>query len=402
MKKKINQVFEEHLKDLVIDKKLYDELHSFRIKWSQKDSDYIEFLGGNLTGVHPVRFSSLDESKFFVDILNVDQTSLQYDLHQCDGIDKAMKVSSNVVYLTIYYLMHRFATSKLPNELKKEALEELYFIFAYRVITSLISYYFKYSVNISTAKVVYEKLSNRFLIKRLGTWQKVFQYRTKDIMPGTGIHYFRVLTCNADNATRMIADLQGKIRGYIKTIYLVLIDVNANNEKIISSTMLEEDDDGVGIKNTINIDIGLISYIRSVISRPNDFINDDLVYLIQGLLPNLSPDKFVDTLKYISENPQVKPGDPDDFIEVSIVATLTYLRTKNITSDYNKHTYEILNLMKRYWSSSSVKDERIRYTKNYLYNVAGNATGLKTKWLLATISIGVLLYVFLRSLYRIK
>lgn len=402
MSKKINEVFEEHLKNLVIDKALYDQIHKFRILWTQKDSDYIDFLGGNLTGVHAVRFSSLDEDKFFIDILNVDRDSLRYDLHKAEGIDKNMKVASNVTYLTIYYLMHKFATSKLSTEMKKEALKELYFIFAYKVITSLISYYFKYNVDVGTAKVVYEHLSNRFLIKRLGTWQKVFEYRTKDVLPTDGIHYHRILTCNADNATRMIADLQGKIRGYIKTIFIVLLDVNENNQKIVSTSMLVEDEEGVGIKNVVSVDIGLISYTRSILNKPNDFVNDDLVYLVQGLLPNLAPDKFIETLKYLSTNVQVKPGDPDDFIEVSIVATLNYLRTKDITSDYNKHAYEILNLMKRYWSSSSVKDADIKHIKKYLYDIAGKATGLKTKWLLATITIGVLMYVFIRALYRIK
>lgn len=401
MARKILDVFEEYFKDIAINKELYEKLHSFRINWTQKDSDYIEFLGGNLTGVHPVRFSSLDESKLFVDILNVDQSNLQYDLHRCEGIDKNMKVASNVVYLTLYYFMHKFTTSKLSKEIKDNAIKELYYIFAYRAITSLISNYFKYNVDMGTAKAVFEKLSNRFLIKRLGTWQKVFEYRTKDVLSG-GIHYTRLLTCTADNATRVMPDLQGKIRGYIKTIFLVLLEVNEHNEKIVSTSMLEEDEDGVGIRNIANMDIGLINYIRSIINRPTDFINDDLVYLVQSLLPNLAPDKFIETLKYISNNIQVKPGDPDDFIEVSIVSTLNYIRTKNITSDYNKHAYEILNLMKRYLSSSSVKDEQIKHIKKYLYNVAMDATKLKTNWLLATISIGVMLYVFLRALYRVK
>ena len=82
--------------------------------------------------------------------------------------------------------------------------------------------------------------------------------------------------------------------------------------------------------------------------------------------------------------------------------SLEYLRTRDIVSDYNKHVYKILILMKNYWSSSSVKGADIKHTKEYLFNIAGTATNVKTKWVLTSIVIGVMLYVFLRGLYKNK
>lgn len=395
MKKDITDVCGEYLRHLSFDVKLLMEFKKYRLNWAQKNSSHIEFLGSNLTGVHPIRYSSVDEDMFFIDILGVDQNKLRNDLYLVPGITKAHKVASNVTYITLVYLMHMFLQSNLKNDDKLDAVRELYYIFAYKAISSLYTNYFPYQVTESIAKMVYERLSNRYLIKKLGTWQEVLDYRTKDLLPG-GIHYNRILNLNTDNATRSIADMQSRLRENIKEIYTVLIEVNANNERIYSSSMIQTDEDGESTRDiTIRPD-NYILYINSVIRNENDFINDDLIYLITSIVPNIDKEKFVLTLKELTKLQDYA------FVETIIVATINYMRTKNIINNYEQQTYEILTNMKGYWSSSSVKDKELIRIKKHLYDVASKATKKKTKWLLATITIGVLLYIFLRALYKNK
>ncbi|MCI4435728.1 MAG: hypothetical protein JHC33_02810, partial [Ignisphaera sp.] len=285
MKKDIKDVCGEYLRHLSFDVKLLMEFKKYRLNWAQKNSSHIEFLGSNLTGVHNIRYSSVDEDMLFIDILNVDQNKLRNDLYLVPGINKAHKVASNVTYITLVYLMHMFSQSKLKNDDKSDAIKELYYIFAYKAISSLYTNYFPYPVSESVAKMVYERLSNRYLIKKLGTWQDVLEYRTRDLLHG-GIHYNRILNLNTDNATRIIADMQSRLRENIKEIYNVLVEVNASNERIYSSSMIQTDEEGESTRDITVRPDNYILYINSIIRNENDFINDDLVYLITSIVQN--------------------------------------------------------------------------------------------------------------------
>jgi len=398
----IKDLFAYHLVSVKPGTELTHRLKMFRLTWSQKDSQYIEFLGSNLMGAHQIRFSTNDEDLIFIDILNVDKNILKTDIFNLEGIDRTWKVTSNNVYLTIVYLIHAYAVSHLSPQEKEEGIRECYYVFAYKAISSLLSYYFSFQVDIGLAKAVYERLSNRFLLKRLGNWQSVFEYRALDVLPN-GLHYPKILTLSTDDAVKIVADLQGRIRELVKNIYSVLMEVKDNNEKINSTSMINtNDEEGDSIKdNTTRPDI-YIGYIRNIFNKPNDFVNDDLVYLICSIFPKLDSVKFVDTLKYLSQNITPARGSEEDFIENSINLSLQYLRSKNIVNNYNEQAYEIIKHLKGFWSSSSVKDPLVKKTKNVLFAHTKKATGKKTTWLLASISISTILYIFVRSLYRNK
>jgi hypothetical protein len=404
----IKEYIGNHLQHLKYDKDLYLKILRFRVTWAQKDDDYIDFLGGNLTGVQPIRFSDRDEDNFYIDVLGIDKDNLVYDVKQYTKEKEAEEhvklgvVGTNPMYQTIVYMMHRFINSSAIGKHKEDVLNELYYIFAYKVISSLISHYFSYNIDEATAKAVYERLSNRFMIKKLSSWQEVFEYRAKDINSPKGLHYISLTKLNTDEAISIIQDMQGRIRGMLKNIYAVMLETIEANEKIVSTTLIEQNEDGESTREIDNRPDRHINYIRSVINQPNDFIVDDYVYLMQVIIPNLDIEKFVETLKYISENLEIKPGSKDDFIEVVMNNTISYLRTKNITGEYNKKVLDILKYMKGYWSSSSIKDKDIKYTKKYLTDIAYKATNKKTKWLLATISISVMLYIFLRAIGKNK
>jgi hypothetical protein len=293
-----------------------------------------------------------------------------------------------------------FAISKDIGKYRDEAIREAYYIFAYKAISSLITWYFNYDLDVPTAKAVYERLSNRFLIKKLGSWQAVFTERANDVLPG-GLHWNRVIRYSTDDATRMVADLQGRIRDLVKNIYEIIVEVKEANEKINSSSMIGNvgEDDQEGIVDQIDRPDIYYKYITGIIASPVDFINDDYVYLVCKLTNLKQTDKLVDTLRYISANIHNNKVNTK-FVETSINATFKYLRTKGITHDYKKRIYEILLHMKGYWSSSSVRDKDILEAKKYVKNIIKTATGIKTEWVLSTICISILIYVFLRAINR--
>ena len=394
----IKDVLNKHLGHIKIDDKFYKAIKTFRINWATKDDIYIEFLGGNLTGMHPIRFSTLDEDMLFADTLIINRQELKEDVLYTSDIDTSRKVSSNYIYLTLTYLMYITINTKGLGRLQNEILKELYLIMSYKILGSLMSHYFTYDLDLATAKAVFDRLSNRYLIKKLGSWNEVLEHRSKAVVTG-GLHYKGLSTYKTTDVEKAIADLQGRIRETIKNIYVVLIEVKKEGNKVSSTSIIEENEDGDKIKDTTNNPVKYINYIRSIVNQPNDFIDEDIIYLISSISKNLESDKLKEVLKYIATT-DLKLKEDEDFIEVAVVNTISYLRTKNITSDYNKHIYDIINYMKGYWSSSSVKNKKIDNAKKYLNKLTIVATGKKTKWVVSLLTIAVLMYIFIRSLKR--
>lgn len=400
MAKELVEVCDAHFKHLKFDEKLYSKIQKFRIGWVNKSELYVDFLGSNLLGVHPIRFSSVDEDMWFTDTLEIDASDFKYDLYNNTDLDTSRAVSSNIVYISVVYLMHKFINTRSMRRKLDDVLEELYYVFAYKAMGSLMSHYFKFETDEAIAKAVYERLSNKFLIKKLGSWQAVFEYRSHDVKPPKGLHTDRLVKLKTEEAERTIADLQGRLRETVKNIYEVLIAVKDSNERVKSTNIIEKGEDGDGIKDTSDNPSGYIRYMFSVVGNQNDFINDDIVYLLVNNIKNLEEKNLMTTLKYIANDIEIKETDKDNFVNVTIESAIAYLRTKKITGSYHKHMLDSITYLRNYWSSSSVKDKDLKKTKKYLFDVTNKATGKRTKWLLSTVSISVMLYIFIRSVYR--
>ncbi len=392
MFKTLKEVFDIHgLTKVDID--IYKKIQVFRIGWTQKAPEYIDFLGSKLTGVHPIRFSTRDEDMFFVDIFNIDQPSLTEDLWATKGIDKNKKVTSNPLYITLVYLMHLTITSKEIGKHREDMLRELYFIFGYKVISSLFTHYFKFTVDPSTALAVNERLSNKFIIKKVNNWQELFEYRALDVLP-KGLHYLRLNRLDVDESNRIISDMQGRIRDMLKNIYIILMEVKDSNDRLVSRSNIEMTEDGASIKDNTNRPDRYVNYMLSIIDNPSDFIDDDMVYLLNNSYKNLNSKDIYTTLEFMSDN---NFKDRNKIIENIIISSISYLNIKGIHSDYNKHMLDVIKYLKGYFISSSVRDKVILDTKKELLNLVKKLPVTKVNWNYTGLVTYAIIYIFIRS-----
>lgn len=392
MFKTLKEVFDIHgLTKVDID--IYKKIQVFRIGWTQKAPEYIDFLGSKLTGVHPIRFSTRDEDMFFVDIFNIDQPSLTEDLWATKGIDKNKKVTSNPLYITLVYLMHLTITSREIGKHREDMLRELYFIFGYKVISSLFTHYFKFTVDPSTALAVNERLSNKFIIKKVNNWQELFEYRALDVLP-KGLHYLRLNRLDVDESNRIISDMQGRIRDMLKNIYIILMEVKDSNDRLVSRSNIEMTEDGASIKDNTNRPDRYVNYMLSIIDNPSDFIDDDMIYLLNNSYKNLNSRDIYTTLEFMSDN---NFKDRNKIIENIIISSISYLNNKGIHSDYNKHMLDVIKYLKGYFISSSVRDKVILDTKKELLNLVKKLPVTKVNWNYTGLVTYVIIYIFIRS-----
>jgi len=394
----INEYFNQYVNHIKFDRELARYLHMFRIGWMQKNNDTITFLSGKLLGVNPVRFTRDDDDSLFVDILGMDLEKLTPEIHKLKDINKNFIIASNPKYLFLTYLLHKFNTSKLDKKIIEDAIMDIVLIMQYRMFSSLLTNYFKFNADVGVATMTYEKLSNKFLIKQVNNYQEVFEHRSPIVLKG-GLHYDRSIKCTTDDTTRIITDIQTRLRSMVKYIYVVMLNVIENGDKIHSTSMNQSNHEGEeSLRDIVDTPERYINHLKKVISNENDLINDELLYVIGNLIPNIQLDILKDTLKYMSNIYLSNHKKIDELLELTIMTSIRYLNHKSVTHNYDGRLDTVLSLLKGYWTSSKIKDKDVVYIKKRYSRIIKKGTGINTSWRIITITIGLLLYLFVRSL----
>ena len=381
--------------NIEVDANLITALRLFRLNWAQKEEGYIEFLGGNTLGTQPIRFSIKDDEGLIVDTLNMDISSLSHDLTNVKGITKGRAAETNIIYQTLVYLMHRFMTSRLSNKLKEEAIKECYYIFAYKKFSSLMFHYFKFPAPEAVAKAVYEKLSNKFLIKKFNNWQEVFEYRANDVTPG-GVHHKRLTDYNTDDAIRVISDLQSKLNDMFKNIYAVTIQVSNSNERIVSDSIIATIEGEDEIKSITNSPDRYAKYIKAIIRSHADFAKYDLAHLVALQFNKMISSQLYTFLLSVSDMEQKYI---DILVDVAIIGSLDILRTKGITREFNKNILESMVVIKNRHINNRYDNKYDKEIKKYLEKLFIK-TNPKARYIASPMAIAVIVYTFARCFYK--
>lgn len=392
----LQEVFDKYL-EVKPDQNLYETMKAFRISWAQKNDEHIDYLGDSLIGCYRIIFSTQDEDVFY-GILGLDKIHIQKELWNVKGIFKEMKVVSNGFYLTCVYLMHMYTNNTaISNKLREDAVREIFYIMSYKMLSSLNTWFFKYPVDISIAKAVNERMTLKFLVKRYGNWQSVIAYKAEDVLP-KGIHEDRIADMKrAEDATRVISDIQTKYRDMYKNHYSVLIKVQEQNERINSSTLIVEHEDNVGIKDITNRPDLYVEYVKSIVEYPQSFVNVDLCLVISSLFKAFKDNQLIEFVNWFSAE---KIKDKEWYIEKSIVNCLGYLTTKKITSDFIPRMYEIMVILKSYYLSSNIRNDDIKKMKKDLQKMTNSALKRCNTAARTNLGIALIIYIFLRSLYK--
>lgn len=398
MFKDIKDVFQEHNvnNNIVYDKTLFDNLSKFRLDWLLKDSMYIEFLSSNLTGVQSVRFSSLDEEKFF-NILNIDKDALQTDLYTCKDINKAFKVSSNATYLTLMYLMHTIYRNNIyPNPNK--IITDLYLIFAYKALSSLLTHYFPFNVSIPLANAVVDRLSNQFLIKKYSSWQDVLEFRAKDILPG-GINYKKILNLSSLDATKAVADLQGRLRDIIKNIAAVTHKLYKDNERINVTSMHETIGDDDKLVDLTNREDKYVNILNSKMGLSNEFLDKNILHLIclnnKNIDSNVLSNVIIDYADYnLIEDTKVINSINSNLV----VITLNILKSKGIMNP-QADILKTIAMIKGYYSNSMIKNKELINIKKTIYDAIEDKYRYTKSQTITILGIHLLTYISSRIFF---
>lgn len=385
--------------DLDNDRDIFNRLASFRMEWATKriDSKYsnLDFLSGMTIGVQAIRFSPLDEYRLSNEVFRRDMESIQQDFYNVKDIVREWKVSSNVVYQALLYMI-RYV---LKNNLPIQYVYECYYVMAYKMLTSLFSNRFDiHALDPRIASKVVEVMSEKFILKEKGSWQNYLEYRATFLLDGS-LHYGRLMNnYNARTAIEVLNDLQLNIRSTINRIYSIVKDVSSSDLKIDNDKLTRMENEEVVISDIKTYG----KYAKVALERmtSSDFADDNLIYLITEISPNVNPSSFKTLLTNISDSSLEEFKELEWMVDTTLKTSMKYLLRSDRITDIEKDLFSILKALKAYYSSSTVRDPDVVELKQRARTLIEKNTNVATSWIITAMNINLIIYVVLNGIIK--
>lgn len=397
----LEQVFEEQIPNFKFDLQIAKEIYKFQTSFVTKNDEHLAFFGGHLTGVQRVVFSPSDFNNWF-NICDVDAIDLQAKLYEADAVNPKFKVSSNVFNLLNMWLIHKCLTSPYLNPKQKErTCLDIALVYNYACLTSLLNRYFQYPADPKIAEAAYNRLSYKFMLKKLGNWQEVMLYRAEDLAKPAGLHYETLKIFKNDlRVTEAVADSQGRVRDLLKNIYAEFLKAHKAGDKIrvTSSTENNMEGDEVLADKTHGLE-SYIDYALTVINDPASFIKQELIDIILNVLPTLNINKFSYVLNYITGD--LNPTEHRkviDLVRLTLVHSFTYLTEHSNLGTHTKDLSRLLSGLKNAYTSSRNADIEIEEMRaNGELLVRESLDTRTSEQQISALRTGLFLYINLRT-----
>lgn len=401
MRVTILDVLEEIFTGIVFDDKLAKGLYNFRVGYITQNREHMEFFGGNLLGVNIVRFKDSDVNRFY-DMLNMAYPDVYTSIRTITTIDHSFKVASDPMNITLMFMVHKYMTSRSCNDtVRHKAMKDLCLIFFYRCSAALISANFKYPADPKVAQMAYANLSQKYLIKKLGSWSKVMEYRADALLSKDSPHIktFKLFTDDID-VLYSISDSQGRIREMFKGYYseFMLVHEQGGSVAIQKSTTIDAEGEE-SIREKTTGPENYVFYMRSIIIDQPTFIREDLLGIISRNNSNTSSRAIRATLEWLCLAYSQPKNNKliDDFITRTIVQAVYFIEN-NIESKKRRDIDFVLTSLKNLFLSTRSIDPDLIQLRDLGENIIVLAHGKLSSSLMMSTRTAVIMYICLRAL----
>ncbi len=396
----IKEVFDDHFTHLKFNKNLAHEIYRFKMGFMSKNEESIEFFGGNLMGVHVVRFLPKEENEFF-DIFDTDKPVVKHLVAQIPGINKSFIIASDPFNVLITYLIYKFFNSPyLSDKLKEETAVDLAMIMNIRFLTGLMNHYYKYPIDKATAEAVYASLSFKYIIKQKGSWGAAMESRSYDSVCKDSIHYKTLTKLDSEEAvTYFLNDSQGRIRDTMKNIYREFKKVKDSGIKFNKNSGTEIGLDGEeSFKDKAHGLMTFNKYLYTILPDRRSFIRIELLNIIYDLVPSVQEKHLVSVLEWLSENFMMADKQYiKQYLDLTLVYSFNYMLTRtNILHNPQDLGMFLTEMRGGYLSSKSTEPDLLEL-RVLGDKIVTESIKIKTKSVITSVRLAAFLYVCLRT-----
>lgn len=376
-------------------------LYQFQIGFINKGPEYLEFFGSNLTGNIKIVFTTREMEMIFEEILGVSKELIDYYIKNDSNINKDFKISSDSFNITCVYLAHMFKNNKLLDSKESlHAAKVCCLLFLYRCVAAILNHYFKYPISRDTAEAIYAHMSNRYLLKKLGSWAAVLNYRADDMLSKTNPNAMAMIKFMDDDVVKFLNDSQSRIKDTFKNIYAAFIEVRSSEiprTQTTSSTTtnIEGDEEMIDISTGAS---AYINYILGVLPDQHSFIKNDVLDIISNIVTTTQRKYIEKALVYMSQS----MSDPkasiviEDFVRKVLTYAYDYLKDNKYLSRNSKNIVAILGKLKGVFMAARNNEASLVEIRDIGDTIIKAAIAKINKQAAAATRSSVILYICLR------
>ena len=399
----IKSTFDRLASSLVIDRDWLTKLARFRIGFTLRNEEHIEFFGGNLYGVNVVRFSPMDRAFLFEELLQVEETVVDRALDDVPTVIKKFIVTGDSFNNAGIWLIHRVLTDTTLDEKQRYlGATDIALLLNYRFFTSLLYRRFLFKADKGVALAVYASLSRKFAIKQFGSWNRVFEERVKETLAKTSIHYNTFIKMDDDLKVRYaISDMQGRLRSMASLLMREHMIKSDEKERIGTSSATMQHDGEAILKDRTKTLGGYTSYLQSIVADRNAFIKPELVNVIQQIMPTMPPKLFSTMLVELSAlSSKIDRKRVDTLLNDTMVHAFSYLFQNRQLVRNTSDLPTILGRLKGTYSSARNTDQQLLDLRERFETLITETTKIKHSGNKSAVRTGLLLYLVARAMTK--
>ncbi len=329
------------------DQHLYKKIVKHNVEFITKDVEFKNLFGSKLIGNQYVKYTVRDKENFYQDLFDIDYEDVVKAIDSITTIYATFKIAREDINLICFYIAHRFLSNPDLNDKYKELYaEEILTYFSYRTLVALCNSYFTYPISEEKAQTLIEKLSNKYLIKKVKNWNEYCHYRSAEYVDSK----FKplLISFTDDKAIpNAITDLFNRTKDTLKNIYSEFIDMNNNDNIIKSSKNVINDVTGQEVMvDKLETSASYIHKAESVIVDKNTFVRKDYIDVVTSIVTNISSSQIEETLLYLCDYSYKDKKSHDQtltFIRNVIINTIEYLQNNKIFLHKKSDVLEIIN-----------------------------------------------------------
>lgn len=392
----IKAIFEAHGAHLTFDQRLAEKVNVYCKTFINKNDDHIQFFGSNLTGVYPVRMTSVDEMEWIVDILGLDNVDIKKQVRALPHINENWIRGTDVFTLSGFWVVYRLMISNLPIKVKEKAIHSAILNVHFKYISSIMTHYFKFTVDVAVAQAVYDRLSLKFRLKTEGSWLGLLEYRAKDLIAEKSIHYPTLLNYSPDDAIQyLITDTQGRMRDVVKNLWAVLAEVRQEEKQGVNKAMIDLDGD-LAVRDVTAQLTPYKDYIMAISKEPASFLKTEVVNIVADVMPKMPPEHFKTALQMVVALRMKNDKKIESLIDLTIVHVFDQFAKDRTLQKSIKNLPVLVAHMRGLYTAPRSKGDILVLRKGF-EDLIRKYMKLRVDPEISAIRTGILLYIVIRT-----
>lgn len=343
----VKNALDDLFKDIKFDDSLYKKIVFNNIEFITRNSEYKNLFGGKLIGCYFYKYTMYDKDIFYNNIFNMSYTEVSDKVDTITSINKNFKIARDDINLVCFYTAHRFLSNKdLKKEQALEYAKEILNYFNYRTLILITSNYFVYPISEEKALSLIERLSNKYIIKKVKNWNEYCNYRSEEYL-NSKYHDLLYKFNKDEELPNAISDLFNRTKDTIKHIYRELIVMLENDETIKTKKNVIIDAEGKEvIVDKLDTPEKYFIKIENNISDKSIFVKKEFIDVTIDIINTVSYKQLEEALILLVEynfTNRENNNKVASFIKNILVSTINYLNKNNIYLNNKTNVITIIN-----------------------------------------------------------